>query len=52
MIVVLAPFNMVYIPSTLIVPGAATLTADHIMAKELVTTIGFLLQLRQREVVT
>lgn len=34
MIVVLAPFSMLYIPTTLIVPGDAATTANHIMASQ------------------
>ena len=31
---VFAPFSMLYVPSTLIVPGDATATANNIMASE------------------
>lgn len=34
LIVVLAPFSMIYIPTTLLVPGDAVATANHIMASE------------------
>ena len=34
MLVVLAPFSMLYVPSTLIVPGDATTTASNIVANE------------------
>jgi hypothetical protein len=34
LIVVLAPFSMLYIPTTLIVPGDAAATANHIMASQ------------------
>lgn len=34
MIVVLAPFSMLYVPSTLIVAGDAATTANHIMASQ------------------
>lgn len=31
---VIAPFGMLYVPSTLVVPGDATTTANHVMASE------------------
>ena len=34
LIVVLAPFSMLYIPTTLIVPGDAAATASNIMASQ------------------
>ncbi len=34
LIVVLAPFSMLYIPTTLVVPGDATATANNIMASQ------------------
>ena len=34
MLVVIAPFSMLYVPSTLIVPGDATSTANNIVASE------------------
>ena len=34
MMVVIAPFSMLYVPSTLIVPGDAATTASHIVANE------------------
>jgi hypothetical protein len=40
MIVVLAPFSMVYVPSTLIVPGDAAATANHIVASEGLFRLG------------
>ena len=33
-LVVIAPFSMLYVPSTLIVPGDAATTADNIVANE------------------
>ncbi len=40
MIVVFAPFSMVYIPSTLIMPGDAAATTNHIMASEGLFRLG------------
>jgi len=37
---VIAPFSMLYIPSTLIVPGDATTTANNIMASESLFRLG------------
>jgi len=34
LIVVLAPFSMIYVPTNLVVPGDAAATANHIMASE------------------
>jgi len=35
-----APIGLIYVPSTLIVPGSATATADHIRASESLLRIG------------
>lgn len=40
MMAVIAPFGMLYIPSTLIVPGDATTTANHMMAAEGLFRLG------------
>ena len=40
MITVLAPFSMMYVPSTLIVPGDATATASNIMASQGLLRLG------------
>ncbi len=40
LIVVLAPFSMIYVPSTLVVPGEATLTANNIMASDGLFRLG------------
>ena len=40
MIAVFAPFSMLYVPSTLIVPGDAAATANHIMASERLFRLG------------
>ena len=40
LLVVLAPFRLIYIPSKLIVPGNATATADNIAAHELLFRLG------------
>ena len=40
LIVVFAPFSMIYVPSTLMVPGDATVTADNIMASEGLFRLG------------
>jgi hypothetical protein len=39
-LVVIAPFSMLYVPSTLIVPGNATTTANNIMASESLFRLG------------
>jgi hypothetical protein len=33
-VAVIAPFSMLYLPATLIVPGDAATTANHIVASE------------------
>ena len=40
LIVVFAPFSMIYVPTTLVVPGDATATANHIMASEGLFRLG------------
>jgi hypothetical protein len=40
LIVVLAPFSMIYVPTALVVPGDAALTANHIMASEGLFRLG------------
>jgi hypothetical protein len=40
LIVVLAPFSMIYVPTTLVVPGDATITANNIMASEGLFRLG------------
>lgn len=40
MLVVFAPFSMIYVPSTLIVPGDATATAHRMMASEGLFRLG------------
>ncbi len=40
LLAVLAPFRLIYIPSTLVVPGNATATADNIAAHELLFRLG------------
>jgi len=40
LIVVLAPFSMIYVPTTLVVPGDAAITANHIMASEGLFRLG------------
>jgi hypothetical protein len=40
LLVVFAPFRLIYIPSTLIVPGNATATASNIAAHELLFRLG------------
>lgn len=40
LIVVFAPFSMIYVPSTLMVPGDAAVTADNIMASEGLFRLG------------
>lgn len=40
MLVVLAPFSMIYVPSTLIVPGDATATANLMLASEGLFRLG------------
>jgi len=37
---VIAPFSMIYLPATLIVPGDATTTANHITASERLFRLG------------
>ena len=37
---VIAPFSMIYLPSTLIVPGDAATTANHLMASEGLFRLG------------
>ena len=39
-LVILAPFRLIYIPSTLFVPGDATATANNIAAHELLFRLG------------
>ena len=39
-LVVIAPFGMLYLPSTLIVPGDATTTANNVMASEPLFRLG------------
>src|SRR3979411_2046681 len=40
LLVVFAPFRLIYIPSTLIVPGNATATANNIAAHALLFRLG------------
>jgi hypothetical protein len=40
LIVVFAPFSMIYVPTTLVVPGNATVTAQNIMASEGLFRLG------------
>jgi hypothetical protein len=40
MLIISAPIGLIYVPSTLIVPGDATATADHIRASEWLLRIG------------
>ena len=40
LIVVLAPFSMIYVPTTLVVPGDVALTANNIMASERLFRLG------------
>ncbi len=40
LIVVFAPFSMIYVPSTLMVPGDAAVTVDNIMASEGLFRLG------------
>ena len=40
LLVVMAPFRLIYIPSTLFVPGNATATANNIAAHELLFRLG------------
>ncbi len=40
LLIISAPIGLMYVPSTLIVPGDATATADHIRASEWVLRIG------------
>ena len=42
LLVVMAPFRLIYIPSTLFVPGNATATANNIAAHELLFRLGIL----------
>lgn len=37
---VIAPFGMIYLPATLIVPGDAAITANHVMASESLFRLG------------
>jgi hypothetical protein len=39
---VIAPFSMIYLPSTLIVPGDAATTANHLIASEPLFRLGIL----------
>jgi len=39
-LVVIAPFGMLYLPSTLIVPGDATTTANNVLASEPLFRLG------------
>ena len=43
-ILVVGPFSLIYVPSTLIVPGDATATADNIRASELLFRLGIVSQ--------
>ena len=45
LLVVFAPFRLIYIPNTLIVPGNATATANNIAAHELLFRLGILADL-------
>jgi Domain of unknown function (DUF4386) len=45
LLVVFAPFRLIYIPSTLIVPGNATATANNIAAHELLFRLGMVADL-------
>ena len=45
LLVVFAPFRLIYIPSTLIVPGNATATANNIAAHELLFRFGIVAEL-------
>ena len=45
LLVVFAPFRLIYIPSTLIVPGNATATANNIAAHELLFRLGIVADL-------
>jgi hypothetical protein len=42
LIAVLAPFSILYLPSTLIVPGDAAATASNVMASEGLFRLGIL----------
>ena len=45
LIVVFAPFSMIYVPTTLVVPGDAAVTANHIMASEGLFRLGMVIDL-------
>jgi len=45
LLVVIAPFRLIYIPSTLIVPGNATATANNIAAHQLLFRLGIVADL-------
>src|ERR1700686_3541660 len=45
LLVVFAPFRLIYIPSTLIVPGNATMTANNIADHELLFRLGIVADL-------